>query len=285
MTELTQISKTPKSTEDSPWGENGLKAIAEFRLTHPDLDITERNPEGARLWAEFCGVTIPLIPSSLDPSVGASCLMCRDGYWIYPRGSIGKAVPCPECSRYDKTSEALKYSGIPNARKECRFASFDFTVKGTEESFNAAYAMGSGNATYSILVMYGKRGCGKTHLAYAAGLEAIQRGRRVVFQYVADLFSDMRSQMSQRGDADAIVKRLKECEFLILDDLGVEPGTDFQASTIEGIVDYRYRHEIPTIITTNKPPDSFDPAIVSRFNDATICKLVRNSAVDYRGRK
>lgn len=49
----------------------------------------------------------------------------------------------------------------------------------------------------------------------------------------------------------AQVKRLFDCELLILDDLGVESQTDFINNNIFKLIDFRVRNKYKTIITTN----------------------------------
>jgi hypothetical protein len=125
-----------------------------------------------------------------------------------------------------------------------------------------------------------------THLAYAAGLEAAKRGLKVRFEHTASLMSQLRLAMDlQGGSADAIIESLKQCDFLILDDLGAEQGTGWQQSLIEDLINHRYSHELPLIATTNKDLSALPPPILSRFRDKVVSKIVMNKAPDFRPRK
>jgi DNA replication protein DnaC len=46
--------------------------------------------------------------------------------------------------------------------------------------------------------------------------------------------------------------RLRECEFLALDDVGAWRISDWAAEQIYGIVDYRWSHELPVVISSNE---------------------------------
>jgi len=64
-----------------------------------------------------------------------------------------------------------------------------------------------------------------------------------------DLASDLRSDVAH-GSQD-VSRRCRECDYLVLDDLGAERVTDFILEEIERIVDWRYRMLKPTAVATN----------------------------------
>lgn len=256
----------------------------EFRALTPDLDEKPYD-EQRRLWRSYLKLPTPLMPSAEDLYRDASCLTCRDHGWItrWITENECRAFPCPNCSGWDERRKQyiLDAMGIPEAKRCCNFQSW-VPRPGTQEAADEAYALGTGTATYSLLLVYGGVGNGKTHLAYAAGLEAGERGLATRFVQLGALMSELRMAMQSGGSADSKVAELKRCDFLVLDDLGAEQGTDWQQSLIEELVNYRYAEEKPTLITTNKDPKSFSPALRSRFVDASISKMVFNQAGDYR---
>jgi len=61
-----------------------------------------------------------------------------------------------------------------------------------------------------------------------------------------------RVRMKWSGDRDPMMK-MASVDVLIIDDLGTEdPGKDWVQANIEKIVDYRWKHGLPLIITTNR---------------------------------
>jgi DNA replication protein DnaC len=143
---------------------------------------------------------------------------------------------------------------------------------------------------YRTLFLAGSIGSGKTVIAYCAVRhmliqdEGESTGRLIV---VRDLIAKARAAMT-RGDRTDPIQDLIDSkpDYLILDDLGAERGTDWSREVIARIVDARYRDPYAkTIVTTNYTPSQLatrlgngDPVegqrIVSRLReDALVIKL------------
>jgi len=99
-------------------------------------------------------------------------------------------------------------------------------------------------------VFLGPPGVGKTHLAVALGVRAIENGFSVAFHRLEDLLAAL------KRDADVSPQRLRQRKhmntaLLIIDEVGFEPMTRQEASLFFRLVSYRYgRGSI--LITTNK---------------------------------
>lgn len=258
----------------------GISMREQFRKDMPFLDEMPYS-EQRKLWREYLELPTPLVPSAEDDTSEASCLRCRDMKWI----SKNKfdAIPCPDCMMDEVKQRALAYSGIPETKRQYTFDSWK-PNKGSDEAFKAAYQLSMGESGFKLLLIYGDTGNGKTHLAYAAGLQAIKRGVNTRFFYVPDMFSEIRNAI-QRNESDLLIDRIKHYPFLILDDIGVRTETEWQGALIEEIINHRYSNELPSIFTTNKNPQFLGPAVLSRLKDGVISKLVLNSSADYRAKK
>ena len=100
------------------------------------------------------------------------------------------------------------------------------------------------------IVFMGKPGVGKTHLANGLGLEAVNKGYKVVFMHANSLI-DQLHQSKAEGKYQKTVKKFAKADLLILDEVG------FKALPQSGIDDFfeviRNRYEQgSTIITTNR---------------------------------
>ena len=72
------------------------------------------------------------------------------------------------------------------------------------------------------LVFYGKTGRGKTHLATALGMLAIEQGRSVRFRQTAELVLQL-GKAKRDGALDSLLRDLARADLIILDEFGYAP--------------------------------------------------------------
>ena len=155
--------------------------------------------------------------------------------------------------RYDELSgdfgRMFRNSGLTEKQLKQTFKSYRNYDAETGRAKCAAFKASQDN---SGLVLSGKRGTGKTHLAVAVGLESMHHGRQSKFYLVNELLDELRdANVNDHEGYNALMKSCKEVPCLILDDLGKERTTGAGLDYLYQIVDYRYRHDLQTVITTN----------------------------------
>ena len=99
--------------------------------------------------------------------------------------------------------------------------------------------------------MAGRPGTGKTHLASAIAIEAMKNGQQAIFKVVPELLDELRQSAMERHDFFGLLQKYKDVPCLVLDDLGKEKTTQAGLDYLYQILDFRYRHNLQTIITTN----------------------------------
>ena len=99
------------------------------------------------------------------------------------------------------------------------------------------------------VVIAGPIGTGKTHLAIALGVEAIQRRHRVLFTRAADLVRDLREARDERT-LRLMQQRLQRVELLVIDELGFVPFDRVGGELLFNVFADRYERR-STLITTN----------------------------------
>lgn len=128
------------------------------------------------------------------------------------------------------------------------------------------------------VVISGPTGTGKTALATAAGVEALQKGFTVVFYRMSDFCALIESK-DPIGLA-RFRKRLKNVKCLILDDYGLTTLSDKVVAELNEIADVRYGLG-STIITSQLKKNGLKTLIAkSPIRDALADRLFRASDVE-----
>lgn len=115
-------------------------------------------------------------------------------------------------------------------------------------------------------------------------LHASEIGRQAHIEYwpMLDLSSELRSA-AMTGDL-SISLRCRNCDLLVLDDLGREKISDFILQEFQRIIDWRYREVLPIAVATNLPRGD----IATRYGEHTSsrwtgsCEVVEIHGPDYR---
>lgn len=102
------------------------------------------------------------------------------------------------------------------------------------------------------LVLHGKPGRGKTHLAIAIAYKAILNGYDALFITAAQLIEDLHGA-AVRGELSERLKRYLAPAVLIIDEVGYLTLRDDAANVLYHVVNVRYLRKKPLIFTTNKP--------------------------------
>ncbi|MFI0721918.1 ATP-binding protein [Streptomyces sp. NPDC021224] len=106
-------------------------------------------------------------------------------------------------------------------------------------------------ATGPSLLMAGVVGAGKTHQAYGAlrALAGAGVGVRWRATTAADLYAELRPRPG--ADTERELAAVARVPLLILDDLGAAKSSEWTEEITYRLVNRRYTHLLPTLITTN----------------------------------
>ena len=252
-------------------------------------DIGFRAPQ----WAEG---PRPEPSDSVVASIGlepTGCPKCGGAGWLrldvpVTHPSFGRLIRC-ECllerEAKQRTREGRRLSQL-DGLEDRTFESFDDTVPGIEQACAASRAYGDNPNGW--LVLSGRCGCGKTHLAVAIANAQLARGEQtVMFTVVPDLLDHLRATFdpSKGVDYDERFNLFRNAFLLVLDDLGTENTTPWAKEKLFQIINHRYNERLPTVITTNRPFTEIDERIVSRMLDRSLSQtIVIERAEDYRQR-
>ena len=218
-----------------------------------------------------------------DTYIGADgikyCCKCntkRETDEIVPFFKVRMPIPC-ECmieaekkrkeqEAYDKkmkTLDGLRSASLLGTRyKDTTFENTDTTVGG---DFLKAYkrcrkfcdisteALQKGYGIY----IYGNSGTGKTHLTACICNELLNKYHQCLFTNFFEISKMIRSTFGKtNSDAETVIKRICEIDFLFIDDLGTESlqrnGEDnWLQEQVFDIINKRYNNQKPTIFSSN----------------------------------
>ncbi|WP_370416902.1 ATP-binding protein [Streptomyces fradiae] len=101
------------------------------------------------------------------------------------------------------------------------------------------------------LRIVGPTGTGKTHQAYGAIRALLAAGVRLRWEAVtaADLYARLRPRPGFDSERD--LQSLMRCPLLLLDDLGAAKTSEWTEELTYRLINHRYEHLRPTLITTN----------------------------------
>ena len=178
---------------------------------------------------------------------------CRCEVLEFERG-VTEAV-----ERKEKNEIERKFSldNLGERFQNCRFDTF-ILKEGNRKAAEMArgYALNFGDYGGESLLIWGKPGNGKSHLAAAVCHEIRAKGFIPVFQTMPELLERIRNTFNKKSHESEreIMDALRECDLLVLDDIGAEKVTDWVLDVLFRIIDGRYRNKKPTMFTTNFSP-------------------------------
>ena len=97
------------------------------------------------------------------------------------------------------------------------------------------------------LVLWGDVGTGKTFFAACIANALVEQNVSVKMTNFSTILNDLFTE----SDKNKYLNRLNDHSLLIIDDLGIERGTEYALEQVYNVIDTRYKSSKPLIITTN----------------------------------
>ena len=214
---------------------------------------------------------------------------------------------CPDCQEImlaaERQAEAEKQAKEASARLEAllqdsaipprfigrTFDNFNASTKAQQDAlritqdfaanFDAHFKRGSG------LILSGLPGTGKSHLAGAV-LQAIMPKYCGLYTTCMGVIRTVRGTWrkdAERSETD-VLNIYGGVPLLVLDEIGVQYGTDGEQTILFDVLDKRYRDMQPTILLTNQAKDGFKQFVGERSYDRMVesCRWVSFDWESYR---
>ncbi len=130
------------------------------------------------------------------------------------------------------------------------------------------------------IFMTGGTGLGKTHLSLSVAKKVIEKNYSVVYGSVPDLLRRIENAHFNKTEDDAeVMNTLKECDLLLLDDLGAEFESQFYVSCLYELINTRLNYGRPTIVNTNLTGTE----LKKRYADRIVSRLYSMKTLVFSG--
>ena len=236
----------------------------------------------------------PKRPASAEDDV---CPICKGkGFLVkdvpYGHPDFGKLIPCRCTEARIAMNRSRELYGLSNmgGLAHMTFDTFLPDGAGLPESIRAVLrrvfeiCVHYAEQPRGWLVLLGGYGAGKTHLAAAIANYNLSLERPAMFVVTPDLLDHLRAAFgpSSESGVDERLEKIREAPLLVLDDLGAHHSTPWAQEKLFQILNHRYNHRLPTVITTNQRLEEQDPRIASRLSDLDLSQVFEITAPDFR---
>lgn len=185
----------------------------------------------------------------------------------------------------NEIKKLLGWAEIPKRFESCSFDNYIPCNKSAERNLRIckAYAdkwqdrLKNGGG----MVMVGLPGTGKNHLAVSIMKEIIANHQDyVLLTSVNKIIREFRSTWSKDSDKheDDVIAKFSEPSLLVIDEVGVQYGSDSEKLIIFEIINNRYEEMLPTILISNETRENLaeivGERVIDRMKDGGGCELV-----------
>lgn len=207
------------------------------------------------------------------------CKICKDKEILLIEDNV---VQC-ECAARKRVQRTMRSCNISEEVKRKTFAKYDESVNPQlVEMKRMCEEYAKGLATYfkktgtivgaPSLGLCGTSGCGKTHLVTAISAELVNNGIYPTFFNWVQGFKEWMAYYNYEGEkykVDEIRNKLYNCQLLVIDDLCKDTVNKTWVAEMYGIIDYRYRKQLPIVFSSE-----YYSELASMLSEAHFGRLV-----------
>ena len=127
-------------------------------------------------------------------------------------------------------------------------------------------------------IFVGKVGTGKTHLAVGIALSIMEQQRSPVFVTVQRLIRRVKDSWRTKEETESeVIEAFASPDLLILDEIGVQFGSEFEKQILFDVLNERYEKLKPSILLSNIPREQLGEYLGERVTDRLRengCKMI-----------
>lgn len=184
-------------------------------------------------------------------------------------------TPCPACEqeREERRAQAeaeylerqrrqriagnRERANIPERFAGSTFENYVASTTGQQRALSVSRAFAENfdaiRKTGSSLTFCGGPGCGKTHLACAIANHLLNSERKVIYTQAIELVRAIRDTWRRDSSESetTVIARYRSTDLLIVDEIGVQFGSEAEKAQLFDVLDGRYREMRPSLIISN----------------------------------
>ena len=165
-----------------------------------------------------------------------------------------------ETAAADKLAAILEGFGIPERFRYCSLDNYRTDTDGQEKAYSSVMKyvtyFDSGNVS-NPLFLCGKYGTGKTHLAIGIIKRLLEKKhiRTAYYSTTMRMIRDIRGSYhhTSKQTEQNIIDKYINYDILIIDEVGLQVGTDNEKLLIYEVLNGRYENMKPSILISNLP--------------------------------
>lgn len=197
---------------------------------------------------------MPIVAGSTCPIHGSFPSVYRK-----PDGSLASIDEkrCPYCHAKERTERELKRSMIPPRFQNKNLESYEtpntWQVKAKTTIQNYINNLDENLEKGRNIILIGGVGTGKTHLSIGLLKAVIENGGIGMFITASDLFMNIRDTWTRSSEITTLdrVQQFVDLDLLVIDEIGVQRGTDNEREILFSIINSRYNNLKPTVLLSN----------------------------------
>lgn len=196
---------------------------------------------------------------------------------------FGKAFAC-KCTLAKMQTRRWANCGVPESHRNETFATFN--PKLAKEAYDAALDLTMDKI--KLLILCGSCGVGKTHLAHAIVISAIDIHVNAKFIRAKDWLDELKGKIRHDKDHNTCQYDIMRSNTILVPVLAIDElkyRTEYDIDAMDDLITNRLASDKRTIITTNHTIEDLKktfPRVVSRANDVRYGRIIRINASDYR---
>ena len=218
----------------------------------------------------------------------------KHGYYVSTNYIGDYWTECPECMTVKKNEleeqENLKYIRQEEERRHRRWMGKiktaliperfkdrtlnSYIAKTSDQKTALAFAKEYAENFDQVMktgrsaIFVGKVGTGKTHLAVGIALSIMEQQRSPLFTTVQRLVRRVKDSWRTKEETESeVIEAFASPDLLILDEIGVQFGSEFEKQILFDVLNERYEKLKPSILLSNIPREQLGEYLGERVTD------------------